>query len=247
MRTAIFFLATASFVAVQAQDVERGAQIFKQTCAQGYCHGSGGTQGRAPKLLGRSYDGAAALKIVRDGVANTGMPGFGQRLSAAELDAVTAYVVKISGGDLATLKASASSGSSEMSADAKRGKDLFFDAQRGVNRCGTCHAMEGIGTAVGPNLAAGGPYSAAAIREGKPATARLAKLAGESIPALVVEQGSDFVRFYDLSSVPPVLRTAAKSGVSFTGGSPWRHTDAVKNYSTADLDAVAAYLKWASR
>jgi mono/diheme cytochrome c family protein len=227
-----------------AQDPEQGAQVFRGSCAQGYCHGSGGTQGRAPKLLGRNFDGPAAVKIVSDGVANTGMPGFKQRLSAKQLDDVVAYVVKISGGDL---KTSARSAATAMPAGAAKGKHLFFDALRGVDRCGTCHALEGVGSAIGPNLASGGPYASAAIRSGKPASIRLATLTtGEKFPALVVEQG-DSIKIYDLGANPPVLRTLAKSEATFSGGSPWRHAGAVKRYGDADLAAVAEYLAWAAK
>lgn len=156
LRISLIFGATAAF----AQDTEPGAQTFRLTCAQGYCHGSGGSQGRAPKLLGRNFDGPTASKIIGDGVANTGMPGFKSRLSAKQLDEVIAYVVRISGGDLKTLKASSGGAAAAgLSSVATRGKDLFFDALRGVDRCSTCHVLEGIGSAIGPNLASGGPHS----------------------------------------------------------------------------------------
>jgi mono/diheme cytochrome c family protein len=242
VRLSVFLIVLAAL----GQDFEKGAQVFRQTCAQGYCHGSGGTQGRAPKLIGRNYDGVAALKIIRDGVPNTGMPGFGQRLSAADLDAVTAYVVRVSGGDVSTLTASASVGATTMPAEAQKGKTLFFDALRGVNRCGTCHAMEGQGTAVGPNLATAA-HGVDAIRNGKPATIRQAVAGTERMPALVVEQAADSVRFYDLTSIPPVLRTAAKGSVTFQDGAGWRHAEVVKGYSAAELAAISAYLTWAAK
>ena len=230
-----------------AQDPEQGAQVFRMTCAQGYCHGSGGSQGRAPKLIGRNFDGPGAAKIVGDGVANTGMPGFKTRLNAKQLDDVVAYVVKISGGDMKTLKASAGAASSELSTLAAQGKNLFFDALRGVDRCGTCHTLEGVGSAIGPNLASGGPHSAAAIRQGKPASIRLATLAnGETFPALPVEQG-DWVKLYDLGANPPVLRTLARGAATLSGGSPWKHSAATARYTDADLAAISAYLSWAAR
>jgi mono/diheme cytochrome c family protein len=230
-----------------AQNLEQGAQLFRATCAQGYCHGSGGTQGRAPKLLGRNFDGPSAAKIIGDGVANTGMPGFRQRLSASQLDDVIAYVIKISGGDMSTLKASANAASSGMPESASKGKTLFFDPLRGVDRCGTCHALEGVGSAIGPNLASGGPHTAGAIRQGKPAAVRLAALRnGEKFPTLVVEQG-DWFKLYDLGANPPVLRTLAKPDVTFTASSPWRHADATRRYNDDELAAIAEYLSWAAK
>jgi mono/diheme cytochrome c family protein len=242
----LFFL-TATLA---AQDVfERGAKVFQQTCAQGYCHGSGGTQGRAPKLIGRAYDHPAVLKIVRHGVANTGMPGFAGRLETPALDAVVAYVVMISGGDVSNAVAFSSAGAAtpQIPADAKRGKELFTDAVRGVNRCNTCHILEGLGVPVGPNLAAGGPYDLASIRNGKPTTVRLATAGADRFAALVVEQPGDLRLIYDLSVVPPVLRTLNKSEVTFAGDSPWRHANAVANYNDGELTAIAAYLRWVAR
>ena len=81
-----------------AADAMDGARIFRQSCSVGYCHGSGGTAGRAPKLIGRAYQHEFAMKATRDGIPNTGMPGWKDRLKPAELDAVVAYVVRISGG-----------------------------------------------------------------------------------------------------------------------------------------------------
>lgn len=232
-------------VPVAAQDVfELGARIFRTSCAVGYCHGSGGTQGRAPKLLGRAFDRDTVLKITRDGVPNTGMPGWKDRLNPAELDAVVAYVVKISGGSTAGLTAS-SSAAPEMPAPAKRGKELFTDPIRGVRRCNTCHILEGVGNAVGPNLAASGPYDAAALRQGKSGTVRMAALkSGDRFPALIAEQGDQTLRLYDLTAPPPVLRTLAKGEVSFRSDSPWTHAKAVDNYTDQELVAVAEYIKW---
>ena len=229
-----------------AQDVfEHGAKVFRMTCAQGYCHGSGGTQGRAPKLIGRNFDSAYILKTVQDGIPNTGMPAFKERLPAQELNAVTAYVVKISGGDTSKLAAASSAPvMREMPADAKPGKELFSDAIRGVNRCSTCHAMEGIGTAVGPNLAAAG-YDLDAIRNGKPASIRQAATkSGDRFPALVVGTKEKTIQVFDLTVAPPVLRTFSKDDLTFSGASAWRHANAVSNYTDGDFTAIAAYLKW---
>jgi len=243
MRHALILLAASAF----AQNAEQGTQVFRSTCAQGYCHGSGGTQGRAPKLIGRNFDGPTVAKIVADGITNTGMPGFKSRLNPGLLNDVVAYVVKISGGDMSSLKASTGPASSGIPAAAAKGKERFFDSLLGVDRCGTCHLLEGVGSAIGPNLASGGPHSAGAIRQGQPASIRLAALqSGEKFPALVVEQG-DWIKLYDLGAVPPVLRTLAKGEASFSAGSTWSHAAATKRYSDADLAAIAEYLNWVAK
>ena len=238
MRIPAILLAVAATLA--AQDIfDQGAQVFKLSCAQGYCHGSGGTQGRAPKLIGRQYEQAFVLKTVQDGIPNTGMPGFKSNLDSAKRNAVVAYVLKISGGDTSKVGSLAQGAAAEaMPAEAKRGKDLFFDAYRGVDRCSTCHALEGLGIPVGPNLATAGPY---------PKTVRLATTkSGERFPALVVEQKSDAIRLYDLTTPPPVLRTFARGEVTLSGGSGWAHVQAASKYNASDRAVIDAYLKWVS-
>jgi hypothetical protein len=85
----------------------------------------------------------------------------------------------------------------------------------------------------------------AAIRRGNPAGVRSATLGGgEQFPALVAEQGADSIQIYDLGAMPPVLRTVAKGSVKLSSGSGgWSHSNAVKNYSDADLRTIGAYLR----
>ena len=171
------------------------------------------------------------------------MPGFKDRLSATEVNAVLAYVVKISGGDLAKLPAAgAASASAALSTQAQRGRDAFFDALRGVNRCGTCHALDGMGVAIGPNLASGTRYDVAAIQKGKPAGVRQATVKGDSFPALLVERKPDAVRLYDLTVIPPPLRTFAPGEITFAPAVTWSHANVIKGYTAADLEAIAAWL-----
>jgi len=244
---ALFALAACSLT---AQDIyQRGAEVFKKSCAQGYCHGTAGAQGRAPKLTGRNFDQPAVAKIIYDGVPNTGMPGFKNQLAAEPLEAVIAYVVRISGGNYVPGASSASfTPAAAMPADAARGKALFFDAVRGVHRCGTCHSLEGMGTAVGPNLAtvsAPDSVTVAAIRKGRGAGIRLATVAGEApFPVLVMEQTAGSFRLFDLSVIPPVLRTIPKGEVTLSGGAVWLHSDSVRNYTDQDLAPISAYLRW---
>jgi len=248
MRLAVLVALAAG--SLTAQDIyQRGAEVFRKSCAQGYCHGTAGAQGRAPKLTGRSFDQPAVARIIYDGVPNTGMPGFKNQLAAEPLEAVVAYVVKISGGSYVPGASAASfTPAAAMPAAEARGKALFFDAVRGVYRCGTCHSLEGIGTAVGPNLAtsnAPDSITVAAIRRGRGAGIRLAAVAGEPpFPALVMEQTAGSFRLFDLSALPPVLRTIPKGDVTLSGNAVWSHSDSVRNYSDGELVAINAYLRW---
>lgn len=241
MRYSLFFFTTTLLAQT---DLDAGARIFRQTCAQGYCHGAGGTQGRAPKLLGRAYDAPVALKIISDGVANTGMPGFKERLSATDLNNVLAYVVKLSGGDMDRLPMTSTALTVSMPAEIQKGRDVFFDALRGVNRCGTCHALDGLGIAIGPNLASGTKYDVAAIQKGKPATIRQATVKGDTFPALLVDRKPNAVRVYDLTVIPPPLRTFAPGDITFAPSTTWSHANVIKGYSAADLDSIVLWLNW---
>ncbi|MBL8235452.1 MAG: hypothetical protein JNL98_43560, partial [Bryobacterales bacterium] len=54
----------------------------------------------------------------------------------------------------------------------------------------------------------------------------------------------DLVRVFDLTVAPPVLRSLMKSEVRFETGSAWSHASAIRTYTDADLEKVAAYLQW---
>jgi mono/diheme cytochrome c family protein len=233
----------------EGQDLAaQGEQVFRQSCAQGYCHGSGGTQGRAPKLIGRNFDAAFVDRVVKQGVPNTGMPAFGSMLASDKLQAVIFYVLKISGADTSSFSAMAGAGApvQQMPAEARQGKELFFDAVRGLKRCGTCHALEGWGTAVGPNLATGERHTAQSIRSVRSSGVRTARVGSDSFPAMPVERNDRAVRIYDLTTLPPVLRTLAPGDVSLSGVE-WNHAPAVSNYTDTELSAIAGYLAWLSR
>jgi mono/diheme cytochrome c family protein len=247
MMLLLLLLAQMSFA---QEDVARGAKIFAQSCAVGYCHGSGGAANRGPRLAGRGFDRKYLVKVIAEGLPGTAMPGFRATLKDDGLAAVVAYVLSLSGGAAPATAAPAYEPSAEPPKfegppEARAGKDLFFDAVRGV-RCGTCHVAGEWGVAVGPNPAQPN-ITASAIRSARGANVRTAVVGADRFPALLVEQKDDFVRVYDLTSAPPVLRNLLKSEVRFEAGSSWSHAAAIQSYKDADLDRIAAYLRWLAR
>jgi mono/diheme cytochrome c family protein len=219
----------------------RGAKIFAQSCAVGYCHGSGGSAGRAPRITGRGFERPYVLKVVRGGIGGTGMPGFQGRLGDAEIAAVVNYVVAISGGIVTEAGPVAARPAPPA---VERGRELFFDAVRGT-RCSTCHALEGRGIAIGPNLGVLARASAAGIRKAAAPNVRSADIAGDRFPALLVEQKEDWLKLYDLTKPPPVLRTVAASETRLDGAAGgWSHAAAIAHYTDAELASVAEYLRW---
>ena len=243
MRPFALLVLIPSLLPAQTGD-DPGSRIFRTSCAVGYCHGSGGHPGRAPAFAGRKLDPAYVLKVTRDGLPGTGMPCWKERLSPGELDAVVAYVNTITGA--AASAPSPSDAPTAVPPAAARGKQLFFDAVRGT-RCGTCHAVEGIGTAAGPNLAALPPGYDFSFRRGGAGSVRRASLAGgDSFPALVVEEKDGFLKLYDLTTAPPALRTVPAGSVRWSAEPQWRHARAVQLYNDEELQAVAGYLRWLS-
>lgn len=230
---AVFLLLNAAF----AQD---GVRVFQQSCAVGYCHGTAGSANRAPRLAGRSFDRAFLQRVVESGVPKTAMPGFKGKLPDADLAAVVDYVLTLGSGAAAPAASAATTASSTPVQVNMPGKDLFFDPVRGT-RCGTCHLLEGMGTAVGPNLAALANATAGAIQNATSAHVQTAT-AGDRFPALVVESKDGWVKLYDLTATPPVLRTLAAGRVSLSAGT-WSHAAAIASYKSDELEQIAAYLR----
>ncbi len=79
--------ATAPTAPTDDPQLVQGQQVFSVNCAR--CHGPAGGGGAGPALAGKLID----LDVVRNG--RRGMPAFGAKLDAAQLDAVAAYVARV--------------------------------------------------------------------------------------------------------------------------------------------------------
>src|SRR5271165_3211246 len=75
----------------------QGEKIFNQTCATGYCHGSKGAPGGAPRLAARGFDRAYIDTTIARGIPGTAMPAFGNAMKRNDLTAVAAYVAALNG------------------------------------------------------------------------------------------------------------------------------------------------------
>ena len=222
-----------------------GEKVFAQSCATGYCHGAKGTPAGAPRLAGRGFDQTYITNTVMRGLPGTAMPAFGTTLSRSDLSAVVAYVASLNGIANASVNLGpGASGPAEtpLSPDAERGRALFFDAVRGFGRCSTCHEVNGIGISVTTPIAKI-PVDAAALRALMTPDLRTATIDGEAMPALIVSQGKTRALFYDLTSVPPVLRTVDPGALKLSEGSPWRHSAVIATYNDAELASILGYLR----
>ncbi|HVO57008.1 MAG TPA: c-type cytochrome [Dongiaceae bacterium] len=136
-----------------AATLAAGQQVFGTICAS--CHGLDGKGGeRGPDIASRAdvarLGDEELLKILRNGIADKGMPAFAG-LGTAKLNGVLAYLRSLQGkGSVTTV-----------SGDAAKGKELFF----GKAECASCHMVNGRGGFLGPELSHyGQSHKAADIR-----------------------------------------------------------------------------------
>ena len=131
----------------------------------------------------------------------------------------------------------------------ERGKALFSDT---TNGCASCHALKGVGTAVGPDLKLMGSLSPAAIAMAIRSTAtqyvQSVKLkAGETFPAMPGAKDEKVAQLWDLSKNPPVLRKIDRADIdSMTNNDKWKHPPAERKYTAEQMADLIAYLRYAS-
>jgi cytochrome c553 len=102
MRAALIVIAasawTLNLAGQDAQDVlRRGEEIYTANCATAYCHGPKGAFAGAPRLAARGFDAEFLNATIRGGIAGTAMTGFAGTLQASDLAAVVAYVASLNG------------------------------------------------------------------------------------------------------------------------------------------------------
>jgi len=122
-----------------------GERVFATNCSG--CHGLDG-QGseRAPGIAGSAkvqrLSDEQLGKIVSNGVAGTGMPGF-QTLGDDKVRQIVSYLRVLEGKH----------GPRSLPGDATRGKEIFF----GKGECSSCHRIYGAGGFLGPDLSTYSP------------------------------------------------------------------------------------------
>ena len=246
--------------------IAQGSDQFARSCAVGYCHGSEGRAARGPALRDRVWDPRELHAITADGLDGTSMPAWKDVLSDEAVWAVTAYVLSLSSeppsGVAAIIElgpAEAVSSRAQLSEAASRGKELFFDLTR-ERRCGVCHQLDGVGTAIGPNL-----VLAARVKTLRDLTrdilephaeiaygfeqVQLDLRSGERLRGVLAEETDTRIRVFDAASVPPPLRSVAKRDVrrQRTLERSSMPGDLSEVYSAAEIDSIVTYLNETSR
>src|SRR5580704_7402927 len=118
-----------------------------------------------------------------------------------------------------------------------RGQTLFF-TEKG---CGTCHALKGRGTAVGPDLKILGRVGVralvTAIRASRTEYVETIQLKdGDAFPGMKVSADATTLQYYDLSKTPPELKKFAPADVkSKTDNSAWKHPPSAGGYTNEQM------------
>lgn len=138
MRTLAILLWLVLASATQAQpDFDAGQKLFQTHCT--VCHGPRGDGGKGTNLaqprLPRAVDDAALASIIIFGIPGTEMPQ--TRMTQQQLVNVMAFV-----RSLGAMPAEPVHGS------AQRGEQIY----RGKGNCAQCHAIQGRGGTLGPEL-----------------------------------------------------------------------------------------------
>ena len=239
--------------------IAKGNWVFARYCSVGYCHGAQGRSGLGPALRDRVWYPQELFAIVAGGRPGTLMPPFVENLYPEDIWSIVAYVISLGsvkpGTSTAVEFESTARPSDLLSAQARRGRSLFFDLTN-EKRCSLCHQLEGNGTAIGPNLAAVAESESgeelrrhilepnAAIAEGFEQTV-ITTNQGERVAGVAKERTDKLIRIYDAASIPSPLRTFYRDQIRSVetqkrSSMPDHYRDF---YSTEQLAAIVAYLR----
>jgi putative heme-binding domain-containing protein len=129
--------------ATGAQAVAQGKALYDQHCTA--CHGANAGAGeRAPAIVstatsmrGQRSD-AQLMAIVKNGIPGSAMPAWAGRLSDNDIANIGAFIHALRGSAL----------DNPLPGDVARGEAVFW----GKGGCGSCHAISGRGSVIGPDL-----------------------------------------------------------------------------------------------
>jgi len=137
----------------------------------------------------------------------------------------------------------------EIPAQAARGKAIFFDAAK-KNHCGTCHALDKAGTAVGPDLTGIARLSPkgieVSIMSSRTVHSKEIELkTKEKMAAMIVSETATELTFYNLDASPPERKVVEKSAIfAVRDNSTWRHPPESTGASKETLADAIAYIRW---
>lgn len=218
--------------------IEAGRKLFSSGCAA--CHGAEGQGGRGPNLRQRIFwhpiDDETLYKVVQKGVPAGGMPAAG--LAEDQLWQVVAFVHSLTAPAIET----------PVPGDPAAGEALFW----GKAGCGGCHAIQGKGGKLGPDLTnAGSTRSLPQLREDI-LDPDAGGAAGYRAVTVVLRQGTTLkgvarnrtnysLQLQDADGNLHLLSTADILEMTLAKGSPMPK-DYGARLSATELDDMIAYL-----
>jgi mono/diheme cytochrome c family protein len=254
----VLALAAAPAVAAPPADMMQGGNVFAITCSSSFCHGDGGVGARGPSLRNRNFMPDFVRNTVTNGRSGTPMPSFKGSLSPHEIDMVVDYVMSLSPNNHNANAASATPAPASapppapLSVQAEAGRKVFFDLSRTAS-CAACHSYQEEGGPIGADLSAVAKRTPHDIYQaiGKPTVpnADYPVATAGGITGIVKQKTDKLIQLYDLSSVPPVLRSfypadgvkieEAKSAAPI-------YTHDLSGYSKDEVAGLIAFLKSAA-
>ena len=137
-----------------------------------------------------------------------------------------------------------------LSAQGIRGREIFLNGKKGV-ACATCHSMAGLGTAIAPDLTVLASFApprgfVQTMHMTMTEHVQLAKTAEGAFPGMVKEKKDEQTEVWDLSQMPPVLRTLPTRQLTLTRDQKWKHPPATIDYTSQELADIIGFLKWAA-
>ncbi|HWO02370.1 MAG TPA: c-type cytochrome [Blastocatellia bacterium] len=247
--------------------ISEGARLFAPNCGSGYCHGANGVGGGAPKLRGKELNANYVFKTISNGISGTAMLSFKTDFSEEQIWKLVAFILSDSkAGEpppaSPTNASSAAAGtparldnaSATLAGSAQTGKALFFDSAQ-PKSCQACHAINGEGAAVGPDLSAVGSkaprelFSATLMTrpasDSRYAVLKLLLKNGDKVIGIKKDEDPESVRVYDIAELPAVLRTVQKSDIAKSEAAAdfAVHKDNAKLYTIQQLLDLVTFLK----
>jgi hypothetical protein len=171
-------------------------------------------------------------------VQGTAMVGWGQRIPKEDSSAVIEYVKSLNG----IVAVGLAGPRPALSATAEHGRTLFIDSGGELTHCSNCHQINNSGIAVTPPITTV-PADVAGLRSLSTPKVVNATFDGRTFPALVVSQVRDQTKFYDMTSVPPVLMGVPPAAIKLGDSASWQHSSVLGTYSDGDLAAILEYLR----
>lgn len=254
--------------------VETGRTLFARSCSVGYCHGIEGRSGRGPRLRGKQWEADYLFRVTLEGIPRSSMPAWKGKLSQKEIWSVVAYLLTLSGpegvetpappgvpaagaedpGSLPASPPEMEGVAAGTTGEPGKGRELFFDSSDDLN-CAHCHRVHGSGAEVGPDLSglenrSGKEILRDIVLPGYRLSAgkqlfKLTTLAGERLTVLKVSEEGQQVKVYDVTGLPPVLRTLERARIQTLepqAGSPMPATYG-QRYTLKQLLDLVSFLK----